>query len=691
MPVSSETSISGPFTPNGVTTSFAFDFKAASASEVVATDGDGNVISTALYSVTLDDDEGGTLTFGTAPEVSDYPEIYVLSEPELTQPSDFDNAGPSFNPAALTRAIDRAAIRDLKLNRDIGRALKLPFGEAAITFPGVADRANKYLSFLPDGSLLMSSGTGADSGLRDDIASSTGGAMVGLDDGRDLQAYIADQGVYNAGINGVSASATAADNLTALQAAIDHVTSTGGLVLELPPGEILIDGDLIVPPLSGDSPIYSRTLVIRGAGPGENGSWLHFTSGSLRVRTSNHWLRDFRVTSDDADGIVIEPQTAPSNRYPVRSGMENVRAEYCELSGITFADCWIYTIVNCFARFNKVAGIEGKTGSLTNLACNNLNISGGEFQGNGSIAGTPTGGGGSLKGTGAGIITGRCVQFSILNSAIEGNYGDGLVLSEQCRGLTLLSVYFEKNGTHPDNRDILNAQPGSSANGPNSVFIVNSNFTPQNANGTAQARAIDLWDVIDLKIVNPQIYALSGPVLYSAEPIRVRESTASRSTGWIEGGWYGSSGYTQEWLLNETARFGRPRKTVFSPNLEMTKGAGDTSSQRYFIRVPLGCGSRVDVNLITRPNAATGTARIVRGLYRGQAGTAFSTTAFDVAYASSVNSVYTATNSSNASMPGTHVEVLITRDEDHANDTLAASLYLQSIEITIYEGRVSAA
>ena len=193
MPVSSETSISGPYTPNGVTTSFAFDFKAASASEVVATDGDGNVISTALYSVTLDDDEGGTLTFGTAPEASDYSEIYVLSEPELTQPSDFDNAGPSFNPAALTRAIDRAAIRDLKLNRDIGRALKLPFGEVPITFPGVADRANKYLSFLPDGSLLMSSGTGADSGLREDIASSTGGAMVGTTRA-DVQTEITDRG-----------------------------------------------------------------------------------------------------------------------------------------------------------------------------------------------------------------------------------------------------------------------------------------------------------------------------------------------------------------------------------------------------------------------------------------------------------------------------------------------------------------
>lgn len=178
MPVSSENSIAGPYSPNGETTSFAFEFKAASAGEVIAVDGDGNIISTALYSVTLDADEGGTLTFGAAPQASAYPVLYVVSEPELTQPSDFDNTGPSFNPAALTRALDRAAIRDNKLKRDIDRSVKLPFGEESVTFPAVADRANRFLSFLPNGDPLMSSGTGADAGLRPDLASQTGGDMV---------------------------------------------------------------------------------------------------------------------------------------------------------------------------------------------------------------------------------------------------------------------------------------------------------------------------------------------------------------------------------------------------------------------------------------------------------------------------------------------------------------------------------
>lgn len=128
MPVTSEVSISGPFTPNGVTTAFPFDFKAAAANEVVAIDQDGEAISTALYSVEIDGDEGGTLTFSAAPTLADYSAIYVLSEPALTQPSDFDNTGPSFNPAALTRALDRAAIRDLKIKREVDRSIKAGYG-----------------------------------------------------------------------------------------------------------------------------------------------------------------------------------------------------------------------------------------------------------------------------------------------------------------------------------------------------------------------------------------------------------------------------------------------------------------------------------------------------------------------------------------------------------------------------------
>ncbi len=178
MPVQVESAISGPYTPNGVTTTFAFTFKAGSSTEVAVVDQDGNALSSALFSVDLDNDEGGSVTFSVAPSADDYDELYIISDPSLTQTADFDNTGSSFNPASLTRALDRAAIRDLKQQAEIDRAFKVPFGETGPTFPTAAARANLYPVFDADGNLSTSAGTGADLGMRTDLAS-TGGDLVG--------------------------------------------------------------------------------------------------------------------------------------------------------------------------------------------------------------------------------------------------------------------------------------------------------------------------------------------------------------------------------------------------------------------------------------------------------------------------------------------------------------------------------
>lgn len=178
MPVSRETSISGPYVPNGVLTSFPFDFKATTPAEVVALDSNGVLIPRSLYSVSMDDDEGGALIFSVAPTFSAYPQIYVAGDPALTQPSDFDNTGPSFNPASVTRAFDRAAARDLKQQRDLDRSFKVPFGEAGMQLPGSSDRAGKYVAFDALGAPMMATGTGVDGDLRGDMAADDGGAML---------------------------------------------------------------------------------------------------------------------------------------------------------------------------------------------------------------------------------------------------------------------------------------------------------------------------------------------------------------------------------------------------------------------------------------------------------------------------------------------------------------------------------
>ncbi len=480
------------------------------------------------------------------------------------------------------------------------------------------------------------------------------------------------------------------DDRPAMQRALDHAAANNIGAIVLPAGEIVLTGDLILSPHSGETPNALTQIIVTGSGCGQNGTWLRFRSGSLRVHSPSHMLRDFRVTSEDGDGVKIEPNMS-SSRFPARGAMQNIRAERCRGSGFTFEDCWCYRIDNCYARFNGKWGLEGKTGSLTGLAVNILEISGGEFQGNGTVAGPRIGRGGTGRGTGGGIFTGRCVQFNLRGVTIEGNVGDGLKLGEQCRGVAVDGCYFEKNGSHPANRDICNDRPSAPVNGPNSVRILNCNFLPQNGNGTAQERAIDLWDVIDLQIVHPQIFAQSGPVLYAAEPIRVRESVVRRVRGWVEGGWYSSAGYTQSWLLNETHRFGFPRKYLFSEDLEMRKVAGRTAGRTHRVRMPATCGRGVDLELMTRTGGAAGAARLIRNLGRGPAGTLFSAMALQIEHPSPGASVYTHARSANDDLPGTHLEVQIVREAGDRRDTLPGSVFLQAIEITIYEGRISAA
>lgn len=517
------------------------------------------------------------------------------------------------------------------------------------------------------------------------LASSSGSSTLGfISNVADAVARTAEsklRDVINAKDFGVAADGST-DDTTALQNAIDYMTSNEVDGLVLPRGEILLSGDVTIPPHSGVTD-YDRSVTLIGQGAGENGSFLHFTSGSLIVNASSHYLADFQVTSDDTNGIEIKPSTG-TIKYPARSMMKNISAYDCAESGITIEDCWVYVMINIMARRNTKYGIEGKAGVNFSTACNGWKIMGGEFQGNGAAVAS-----GASKSTGGGIFTGRCVNLILDAVSIEGNVGDGLVLGEQMRGLAVIGGYFEKNGSNHLDCDIRNDAPSSPAFGPNSVFIVNPNFTPQATNGTVQERAIDLYDVIDLKIVNPQFFEEGSAGVYSAEPIRVRETLDGRCTGWVEGGAYLSLNYTQAMVKNETFRFGYPTRHRFCPDLALVDAA-TTTSQRFFVPMSNLAGRRVDVNHYTRPNAATGTARLITTIRRGPAGSSVSIKTDDVVYASSVNSKTQTNFTSYSAASWGQTEVTVARDGAHANDTLAADTRLLCVEIITYEGRVAA-
>jgi len=118
MTISTTTAYSGPYSPNGSTTSFPFTFKAMSADEVevVRISATATVtISPTLYTVALVG-EGGTVTFSVAPATGD--PLYVRSIPNFQQQIDLTNQG-AFLPDVIEQGFDRAAIRDIWLLNQI--------------------------------------------------------------------------------------------------------------------------------------------------------------------------------------------------------------------------------------------------------------------------------------------------------------------------------------------------------------------------------------------------------------------------------------------------------------------------------------------------------------------------------------------------------------------------------------------
>lgn len=156
---------------------------------------------------------GGTVTLNTAVD-----DVTVRIE---------RNVAPartsSFAPAASVPvgSVDQALNRLTAISQDQERA------KASRPY----DRANKFLAFDADGNEISSSGTGADAGLRTDLAGSAGGTLVAFQQAgvgaslRTLRAKLRDL-VHVADFGAVGDGVT--DDLAAIQAAIDYQAGRGG-------------------------------------------------------------------------------------------------------------------------------------------------------------------------------------------------------------------------------------------------------------------------------------------------------------------------------------------------------------------------------------------------------------------------------------------------------------------------------
>lgn len=168
------TATSASFTGTGVSSTYAPGFYVNSSDQVVVTVdgvvqtlGDDYVVNNVGASTGCD--IVGTFTLGAA--------IYVERVTPITQLVDTQN-NETILEDVLDAEFDKLTMIAQELGGKVARALLVPKGEAGHTLATAAVRANQFLVFDNNGDLISSSGTGADAGLRGDLAASSGAGLV---------------------------------------------------------------------------------------------------------------------------------------------------------------------------------------------------------------------------------------------------------------------------------------------------------------------------------------------------------------------------------------------------------------------------------------------------------------------------------------------------------------------------------
>jgi len=147
MTVNTTSITSGPYTGNGVTTSFPYTFKAFTDANIIVYQTVGTVQSTLTlgthYSVTgTGIDGGGNVVMVTAPASGD--EIYIRSNYSAEQLTDFDSQG-GFYPDTHEDAFDKQVMLIQQLEDIQGRGLRLPLSDSGGVMPELSPDPLKLL------------------------------------------------------------------------------------------------------------------------------------------------------------------------------------------------------------------------------------------------------------------------------------------------------------------------------------------------------------------------------------------------------------------------------------------------------------------------------------------------------------------------------------------------------------------
>lgn len=178
------------YVASGGQTVFPYPFPIFDDGDLVV-DVDGVVlVITTNYTVSgAGGDNGGsvTLTAGaTAGQV-----VTIYRDIAIARDTDFQQNGP-WRSAAINDELDRMTLIDQQLELATTRALRVNVNDEAdfddLVLPGASARASRFLAFGATGKPVVSAGTGADAGLREDIATGAAGAVTFVDTVAEMKA-----------------------------------------------------------------------------------------------------------------------------------------------------------------------------------------------------------------------------------------------------------------------------------------------------------------------------------------------------------------------------------------------------------------------------------------------------------------------------------------------------------------------
>jgi len=196
MTVNTTNITSGPYIGNGLSDTYSYTFRVDDKTQLSVYETTDAGVQTLLtvdtdYTVTGVGVDGGGTVVRTAGALPTNYEWYIRSNYTPTQLTDFDSQG-GFFPDVHESAFDKLTFLVQQLLDGKDRALSLSDsidldGDMSLTADAVT-RASQYLAFDASGNIVISAGTGADAGLRADLASTDLGKGASLISVRDAAA-----------------------------------------------------------------------------------------------------------------------------------------------------------------------------------------------------------------------------------------------------------------------------------------------------------------------------------------------------------------------------------------------------------------------------------------------------------------------------------------------------------------------